>query len=43
MESTTPQKAKTEETPAEKGLDLDFDPVEMVIYAEIMKPGYEKY
>ena len=22
---------------------LDFDPVEMVIYSEVMEPGYEKY
>ena len=24
-------------------LKLDFDPEEMVIYSEVMKPGYEKY
>ena len=28
---------------APKSLNLDFDPEEMVIYADIMKPGYEKY
>lgn len=25
------------------GLKLDFNPEEMVIYSEVMKPGYEKY
>lgn len=26
-----------------KKKELDFDPEEMVIYSEVMKPGYEKY
>ena len=26
-----------------KKKEMDFDPEEMVIYSEIMKPGYEKY
>ena len=26
-----------------KDKDMDFDPVEMVVYSEVMKPGYEKY
>ena len=26
-----------------KGPDMDFDPIEMVVYSEIMQPGYEKY
>lgn len=28
---------------AQKGPDMDFDPIEMVVYSEIMQPGYEKY
>lgn len=27
----------------EDGKAMDFDPVDMVIYSEIMNPGYEKY
>ena len=42
-----PAAAKADPAPAEaapvKENDLDFDPVEMVIYSEVMKPGYEKY
>ena len=34
--------APTAAAPA-KEKDLDFDPVEMVIYSEVMEPGYEKY
>ena len=26
-----------------KKKEMDFDPEEMVIYSEVMKPGYEKY
>ena len=45
---TSAQPASVEEKPASdeapsKGVDLDFDPVKMVIYSEIMEPGYEKY
>lgn len=40
------QNPKNEKVAAEakaKGPDMDFDPVEMVVYSEIMQPGYEKY
>ncbi len=38
--------AKAAAQPAEepvKKKEMDFDPEEMVIYSEVMKPGYEKY
>ena len=42
-----PSEAKADPAPVAtapaKEKDLDFDPVEMVIYSEVMKPGYEKY
>ncbi|MBO4558127.1 MAG: hypothetical protein J5693_05925 [Bacteroidales bacterium] len=31
------------ETPKKSELELDFDPAKMVVYSEILKPGYEKY
>ncbi|MBP5505024.1 MAG: hypothetical protein J6X89_02850 [Bacteroidales bacterium] len=38
------KKAATTAAPQpEKEQGMDFDPVDMVIYSEIMKPGYEKY
>lgn len=39
--STTP--ADTPPAAKEKKREMDFDPVDMVIYSEIMKPGYKKY
>lgn len=47
--STTPAdnptegKAKKDGAANGKESKMDFDPVDMVIYSEIMKPGYEKY
>lgn len=29
--------------PTPKNREMDFDPVEMVVYSEVMEPGYEKY
>ena len=29
--------------PQKSGTGTDFDPEKMIIYSEIMKPGYEKY
>ena len=44
--ATEPSRTAAPAAPAAdagKPLDLDFDPEQMVIYSEIMKPGYEKY
>lgn len=47
--STTPQdnpsaaKAKKDASAVKKDGKMEFDPVDMIIYSEIMKPGYEKY
>lgn len=41
--ATEPVQPTPQPTPAPKGRELDFDPEEMVIYSEIMQPGYEKY
>ena len=43
-----PAAAKADPAPAvaaapAKDKEMDFDPVEMVVYSEVMKPGYEKY
>ena len=52
MRSDTPSMEEEPESPAEeaqpaaepvKKKEMDFDPEEMVIYSEVMKPGYEKY
>jgi len=45
-EGTSAIKAKSnnlDSEAGEKGLDLDFDPVKMVIYSEVMEAGHEKY
>ena len=41
--TTEPVKTTPQPAPAPKGREMDFDPVEMVIYSEVMEPGYEKY
>lgn len=41
--TTSEVEPTTAETAATDSVDLDFDPVKMVIYSEIMEPGYEKY
>ena len=44
--ATSSSQAKPADEPAAepaKKSGLDFDPEEMVIYSEVMKPGYEKY
>ena len=44
IRTTEPQEAKpAAETPKKSELELDFDPAKMVVYSEIMEPGYEKY
>ena len=40
--AVAPDPTPAEAAPA-KAKELDFDPVEMVIYSEVMEPGYEKY
>ena len=41
--ATEPIKTTPQPAPAPKSREMDFDPVEMVIYSEVMEPGYEKY
>jgi len=41
--ATEPAKPAPQPAPTQKGRELDFDPEQMVIYSEIMQPGYEKY
>ena len=42
-DTTSEAKPKKGDAAREKDGKMDFDPVDMVIYSEIMKPGYEKY
>ncbi len=42
-EDLAAKQAKPAESAGKEELKLDFSPEEMVIYSEIMKPGYEKY
>ena len=42
--TSTPETTPATAAPENKdSVDLDFDPVKMVVYSEIMTPGYEKY
>ena len=43
VDTTPTAKAKKGESTKDNEGKMDFDPVDMVIYSEIMKPGYEKY
>ncbi len=43
VDTTPAPKAKKGESTKDNEGKMDFDPVDMVIYSEIMKPGYEKY